>query len=138
MGIVRESTRLLYPRVWDLKCLAAVACFVTSNVLFLVHSVQEMANAPEGAQQPNYVSYDPLVELDPAYIEGQWSNRIASRHYLMAAAVSHGVLCALSVLEDVVLMRTARCLFSFNLRCSCSEAWPGSGSLRPWFSQRGC
>jgi len=105
MGIVRESTRLLYPRVWDLKCLAAALCFVTSNVLFIVHMVQEMTNDPDGGatRKPNYASYDPekansavkpasygmeyLKDLDPTYIEGQWSDRLAWRHYLMVASL---------------------------------------------------
>ena len=108
MSFVTESTRLLYPRVWDLKCLAAAFCFVVSNVLFVVHMVQEMARAP--ARQPSYASYDPdqahsaakpanygfesLKDLDPVYIEGQWADRLASRHYLMVAAVSRPRRCA--------------------------------------------
>ncbi|KAL7552778.1 hypothetical protein ACHAWF_016022 [Thalassiosira exigua] len=101
--------------MWDLKCLAAAACFLTSNILFVVHGVLMMkqaqsdqaSNANDGSGgTAGYMSgnaYDPAKEqsvvkpmsfhyeywkdLDPVYIESRWVDREQSRPIMMSAAL---------------------------------------------------
>lgn len=100
MPLVHGSEgRLIYLRVWDLKCISAALCFVFSNVLFIVHQLQENANSSSQSNDANYnvnkasssvkpVNYrEYWKDLDPAYIERQWSDRNMSKYFLMVASV---------------------------------------------------
>ena len=93
--------------MWDLKCLAAALCFLTSNVLFVVHGALLMrgsdsqesasdaalhdaaydASKENSAVHPTSFNFDYWKELDPAYIESRWAEREEQRPILMSAAV---------------------------------------------------
>lgn len=75
--------------MWDPKCLAAAICFLTSNVLFVVHGALEMkeeSNA-NGGNTNQYFNYESWKDLDPSYIEIRWVQHVAQRPIMMCAAL---------------------------------------------------
>lgn len=83
--------------MWDLKCIASALCFLTSNVLFIVHGVSMMkehhtSSAEQGssAASDNHHSFNgqEWKELNPTYIQERWVQREVQRPIMMSAAVS--------------------------------------------------
>jgi len=102
--------------MWDIKCIIAAICFLTSNTLFIVHGVllmkeadhnSHMANANDSsvnqniygnsnnydsnkansAVKPTSYSFQNWKMLDPTYIESRWVEREAARPIMMCAAL---------------------------------------------------
>lgn len=84
--------------MWDHKCIAAALCFLTSNILFIVHGalmMKENNSNPYDATKENSAvkpasytpsfSYTDWKDLDPAYIESRWLERVDSRPIMMVA-----------------------------------------------------
>ena len=103
--------------MWDFKCLAAAACFLTSNILFIVHGVLMMYSSSDSsasssgsygssshsmyddknpydttkehsAVKPMNYQFQYWKDLDPEYIESRWVMRAEQRPIMMSAAVS--------------------------------------------------
>lgn len=76
--------------MWDLKCLAAALCFLTSNVLFIVHGAlvykENEPNSTDGSNRMKF-SFGSWKELDPIYIESRWAEREQARPIMMSAAL---------------------------------------------------
>eukprot|EP01083_Nonionella_stella_P027500 75758_1 len=89
----------------DFKCIAAALCFLTSNILFIVHGVSIMSqskhHSEEAAAQTEHLVYDengatvtPLrfsfstwKDLDPAYLQNRWLMTEQYRPIMMTAAL---------------------------------------------------
>ena len=78
--------------MWDLKCLAAALCFLTSNVLWLVHGAlmykERSHDSAVDQKDERSFNFEQWKMLDPAYIEERWVHRAAQRPIMMSAAVS--------------------------------------------------
>jgi len=91
--------------MWDLKCIAAALCFLTSNTLFIVNGAIMMkghnhnsqssnANGDDGSYDPNSTNkvtanwnFQSWKELDPSYIQERWLVRDEQRPIMMSAAL---------------------------------------------------
>ncbi len=103
--------------MWDLKCIASALCFLTSNILFIVHgalmmrqssstqtanandatidngiydndnSYNENTDAAHSMIKPMSFNYQYWKELDPTYIELRWGDRENQRPIMMSAAL---------------------------------------------------
>ena len=84
--------------MWDLKCIVAALCFTVSNVLFVVHGVQQMSsqsstttavNQDEDSRPHSYfhssTSFEQWKQLEPTYIESRWVQWAEQRPLLMCA-----------------------------------------------------
>lgn len=73
--------------MWDLKCIIAALCFVTSNILFIIHGALMMNDDSNTAVAGAELTRAYWKELDPSYIETQWTLRERQRPLMMSAAV---------------------------------------------------
>mmetsp|Transcript_24302 Transcript_24302/g.52072 ORF Transcript_24302/g.52072 Transcript_24302/m.52072 type:complete len:362 (+) Transcript_24302:225-1310(+) len=75
--------------VWDLKCFAAAACFLTSNILFIVHGMLTMRESKGENELESYSAFsmEKWQQLDPIYIKEQWRRRDEMRPVMMTAAL---------------------------------------------------
>eukprot|EP00571_Detonula_confervacea_P016053 CAMPEP_0172307906 /NCGR_PEP_ID=MMETSP1058-20130122/8664_1 /TAXON_ID=83371 /ORGANISM="Detonula confervacea, Strain CCMP 353" /LENGTH=360 /DNA_ID=CAMNT_0013020213 /DNA_START=124 /DNA_END=1206 /DNA_ORIENTATION=+ len=78
--------------MWDLKCLAAAICFLTSNILFIVHGALVMKENNSNSDNTSdgntmHFSFESWKDLDPSYIETRWANREQQRPIMMSAAL---------------------------------------------------
>lgn len=77
--------------MWDFKCITAALCFLTSNILFIVHGALLMKYEHENNHNNNVAGTELAraywKELDPSYIQTIWAQRESQRPLLMCAAV---------------------------------------------------
>jgi len=95
--------------MWDIKCIASALCFLTSNILFIVHGLITMNGSNQRADggdktytQSTKVSFtdsgaatmttetssfSAWKDLDPSYIRSRWEVRDESRAMMITAAL---------------------------------------------------
>jgi hypothetical protein len=62
--------------MWDLKCIAAAACFTLSNCLYTFYGVLQMratSQARDGSSE-YFNNFTHWKQLDPFYIQVKWFN----------------------------------------------------------------
>mmetsp|Transcript_16761 Transcript_16761/g.30147 ORF Transcript_16761/g.30147 Transcript_16761/m.30147 type:complete len:384 (+) Transcript_16761:157-1308(+) len=100
--------------MWDIKCIASALCFLTSNILFIVHGLIMMkgsdftSNKPADGSDETFTasgtkisytdsgaveltresfSFSAWKDLDPSYIRSRWEARDESRAMMITAAL---------------------------------------------------
>jgi hypothetical protein len=92
-----SETRPILNKMWDLKCITAALCFLSSNVLFVVRGYLTMnsnKHAQEVMAEKNGVSvededfnYEYWKLLDPTYVQYMWVQREMQRPLVIGASV---------------------------------------------------
>ncbi|KAL7515565.1 hypothetical protein ACHAXN_012725 [Cyclotella atomus] len=67
--------------MWDLKCIAAAACFTLSNLLYTIYGVLQMRaiSHDDGTSTDSLHNFTNWKELDPIYIQKKWFDSADTR-----------------------------------------------------------